>query len=38
MPEPTSTTAAAITYAAAGLSVPMLTAFGVPLGLRGQLN
>lgn len=37
MPEPTSTTAAAITYAAAGLSVPMLTAFGVPLGLRADV-
>lgn len=35
MPEPTSTTAvAAATYAAAGLSVPMLSAFGVNLGLR----
>lgn len=38
MPEPTSTTAvAAATYAAAGLSVPMLTAFGVPLGLRADV-
>lgn len=38
MPEPTSTTAAAVaTYAAAGLSVPMLTAFGVPLGLRADV-
>jgi len=34
MPEPTSTTAAVVTYAAAGLSVPMLSAFGTPLGLR----
>ena len=35
MPEPTSTTAAAVaTMAAAGVSIPMLTAFGVPLGLR----
>lgn len=35
MPEPTSTTAvAAATYAAAGLTVPMLSAFGVNLGLR----
>ena len=38
MPEPTSTTAvAAATYAAAGLTVPMLTAFGVPLGLRADV-
>jgi hypothetical protein len=37
MPEPTSTTAAVATYAAAGLSVPMLTAFGVPLGLRADV-
>lgn len=38
MPEPTTTTAAAVaTYAAAGLSVPMLTAFGVPLGLRSDV-
>lgn len=33
MPEPTTTTAAA-TMIAATASVPMLTAFGVPLGLR----
>lgn len=38
MPEPTSTTAAAVTtLAAAGVSIPMLTAFGVPLGLRADL-
>lgn len=38
MPEPTSTTAAAVaTYAAAGLSVPMITAFGIPLGLRADV-
>lgn len=33
MPEPTTTTAGA-TIAAATAAVPMLTAFGVPLGLR----
>lgn len=32
-----STTVAAATYTAAGLSVPMLTAFGVPLGLRADV-
>jgi len=38
MPEPTSTTAAAITTLAASIvSVPALTAFGVPLGLRADL-
>lgn len=38
MPEPTSTTAlATLTLAAAGLSVPMVTAFGVPLGLRADV-
>lgn len=38
MPEPTSTTAAAVaTYAAAGISVPVITAFGVPLGLRADV-
>jgi len=35
MPEPTST--AAVTFAAATAAVPMLTAFGVPLGLRADL-
>lgn len=35
MAEPTST--AALTLVAASLSVPMLTAFGVPLGLRADL-
>lgn len=35
MAEPTSTTA--LTLVAAGISVPMLTAFGVPLGLRADL-
>lgn len=34
MPEPTSTTAAALTYASAAITVPVLSAFGVPLGLR----
>jgi len=37
MPEPTTTTAAAVTLAAAGATVPALTAFGVPLGLRPDL-
>lgn len=37
MPEPTSTTVAAVTYAAAGLTVPALTAFGIPLGLRADM-
>jgi hypothetical protein len=37
MAEPTSTAAAVATYAAAGISVPMLTAFGVPLGLRADV-
>ena len=38
MPEPTSTTAAAVTtLTAAGVSIPMITAFGVPLGLRADL-
>lgn len=38
MPEPTSTTAAAVaTYTAAGLSVPMISAFGVSLGLRADV-
>ncbi len=36
MAEPTST-AAIVTFAAASISVPMLTAFGVPLGLRADL-
>jgi hypothetical protein len=35
MPEPTS--AAVATLAAAGVSIPMITAFGVPLGLRADL-
>lgn len=34
MAEPTSTAVAAATLVAAGVSVPFLTAFGVPLGLR----
>jgi hypothetical protein len=38
MPEPTSTTAAALTnYAAAGLTVPMVSLFGVSLGLRADV-
>ncbi|HQS59717.1 MAG: hypothetical protein B7Y56_02965 [Gallionellales bacterium 35-53-114] len=36
MPEPTSTTAA-VTMVAAGVSIPVLSAFGVPLGLRADL-
>jgi hypothetical protein len=35
MPEPTST--AAVTLMAAGVTIPMLTVFGVPLGLRADL-
>lgn len=35
MPEPAST--AAVTMAAASLAVPVLTAFGVPLGLRADV-
>ncbi len=37
MPEPTSTTLAAATYAAAGMTVPVITAFGIPLGLRADV-
>lgn len=38
MPEPTSGTAiAAATLTAAGISIPMITLFGVPLGLRVDL-
>jgi len=38
VPEPTSTTTAAVaTLAAAGVSMQTLTAFGVPLGLRADL-
>lgn len=37
MPEPTSTTVAAVTYVAAGLTVPVITAFGIPLGLRADV-
>lgn len=38
MPEPTSSTAAAVaTLTAAGISIPMITLFGVPLGLRVDL-
>ena len=36
MPEPTSTTAALTLLAGAG-AIPMLSAFGVPLGLRADL-
>lgn len=36
MPEPT-TTAATLTLAASTVTVPVLTAFGVPLGLRADL-
>lgn len=35
MPEPTAT--AAVTLASATVAVPVLTAFGVPLGLRADL-
>jgi len=37
MPEPTSTAAALATTTAAGLTVPMITAFGIPLGLRADV-
>ena len=37
MPEPTTTTAAVVTLAATGVSIPMLTAFGIPLGLRSDV-
>ncbi len=38
MPEPTSSTAAAVaTLTAAGISIPMITLFGIPLGLRVDL-
>lgn len=37
MPEPTSTTAVVATLATGALAVPMLTAFGVPLGLRADI-
>jgi hypothetical protein len=38
MPEPMSTTTVAVaTLAAASMSMPMLTLFGVPLGLRADL-
>lgn len=37
MPEPTSTTVAVATLTAAGISMPMITLFGVPLGLRVDL-
>ncbi len=38
MAEPTSTTAAAMaTMAAAGVSIPVISLFGVPLGLRVDL-
>lgn len=38
MPEPTSSTAiAAATLTAAGISIPMITLFGIPLGLRVDL-
>lgn len=38
MPEPTSSTAAAVaTLTAAGISIPVITLFGVPLGLRVDL-
>ena len=37
MAEPTSTALAAATYGSAALALPVLTAFGVPLGLRPDL-
>ena len=37
MPEPTSTTVTVATLAATGISIPMLTLFGVPLGLRSDV-
>lgn len=37
MPEPTSTTAAVVTLTATGLTVPMLSIFGVSLGLRADV-
>lgn len=38
MPEPTSTTTASVaTLAAAGVSMPIITVLGVPLGLRADL-
>lgn len=37
MPEPTSSTVAAATFVAASGTIPALTAFGVPLGLRADL-
>lgn len=37
MPEPTTTTAAVVTLAAAGAAVPVLTVLGIPLGLRADL-
>lgn len=37
MPEPTSSTVAVATFVAASSTIPALTAFGVPLGLRADL-
>lgn len=37
MPDPTTTTAAAITLAAGAAAVPMVTILGIPLGLRADL-
>jgi len=37
MPDPTSTAAGAVTVATAAVSTSVLTAFGVPLGLRVDL-
>ena len=37
MPEPTSTTAAVATLTATSLTVPMLSVFGVSLGLRADV-
>lgn len=37
MPEPTSTTIGSVTYAAAGLAMPVITVLGIPLGLRADV-
>lgn len=37
MPEPTTTTAAVVTLAAAGTAIPVITIFGVPMGLRADV-
>lgn len=37
MPEPIQSTVAAITLAATSVTLPMITAFGIPLGLRADM-